>query len=78
MTNIELHCEPISITSFCNSGSAHRWILIIIPKVTLLVFRVRCEILNRSSNQSKECECIMEFPVNHFNVLIKVRSGYVP
>ena len=39
-----------------------------IPKVVLLVFRVRCGTLN--SNQSKECECVMEFPLSHFNVLI--------
>ena len=37
-----------------------------IPKVTLLVFCVRCGTLN--SNQSKECECVMEFPLIHFNI----------
>ena len=37
--------------------------------VTLLVFRVHYETLN--SNQSKEWKCIMEFPLIHFNVLIR-------
>ena len=31
------------------------------------VSRVRCATLN--SNQSKECERIMEFPLIHFNIL---------
>ena len=43
------------------------------PKVTILVFRVPCDI---RSNQSKECECIMEFPLSHFYVLIEDLSGY--
>ena len=30
-------------------------------------FRVRYETLN--SNQSKECECVMEFPLSHFIIL---------
>ena len=37
-----------------------------IPKVTLLVFCVRCGTLN--SNQAKECEYVMEFPLIHFNI----------
>ena len=45
-----------------------------IPKVTLLVFRVHGRTLNW--NQSKECKCVMEFPLNHFNVLILGFSGY--
>ena len=40
-----------------------------ISKVTLPLFRVRCGTLN--SNQSKECKCIMEFPLIHFNILKK-------
>ena len=39
-----------------------------IPNVTLLVFRVRCGALN--SNQSKEYECVMEFPMIYFNILM--------
>ena len=55
-----------------------------IAKLTLLVFFVfffvfflffvRGGILN--SNQSEECECIMEFPLIHLNVLIQGLSGY--
>ena len=50
-----------------------------IPKLTLLVvfllfFFVRCGILN--SNQSEECEYIMEFPLSYFNLLIQGLSGY--
>ena len=44
------------------------------PKVTLLVFCVGCTTLN--INQFKECECVMEFPLIHFNVFIKSLSGY--
>ena len=39
-----------------------------IAKVTVLIFRVCCWTLN--SNQPKECGCIMEFPLNHYNILI--------
>ena len=39
--------------------------------VTLPVVRVRCGFL--SSNQFKECECVVEFPLIHLNVFI---SGY--
>ena len=46
---------------------------IIIPKVTLFVFRVRCGTLK--SNQSKELECAREYPLIHFNVLIKFLLG---
>ena len=35
-----------------------------IPKVMVLIFRVHCGTLN--SNQSKEYECVMEFPLNHY------------
>ena len=49
--------------------SSHR-----IPKVTLPVFRVRCGTLN--GNKCKECECIMEFPLIHFNVLTLDLLGY--
>ena len=45
-----------------------------IPKVTLLLFRVRCGTLN--SNESKEYECLMEFPLIHFNLLLLGFSGY--
>ena len=38
-----------------------------IPKVTLFVFRMRCGTLN--SNQSKVCECVLEFPLIYFNIL---------
>ena len=44
------------------------------PIVTLLVLCVRCGTLN--SNQSEECECIMEFSLIHFNVLILGLSAY--
>ena len=44
-----------------------------IPKITLFVFRLRCGTLN--TNQPKECECIMEFPLSHFNVLMLGLSG---
>ena len=37
--------------------------------ITLRVFRVCCATLN--SNQSKECECVVEFPLTHFNVFNK-------
>ena len=40
------------------------------PKVKLLVFYVCCGTINSRSNQSKEFECIMEFSLIHFNVLI--------
>ena len=39
-----------------------------IPKVMLLVFHGCCGTLN--SNQSKECECVMKYPLIHFNILI--------
>ena len=45
-----------------------------IPKVTLLLFRVRCETLN--TNQFRECECVMGFPFIHFNVPLLGLSGY--
>ena len=44
-----------------------------IPKIMLLVFRVRCGTLK--SNQPKEFECIMEFPLTHYNVFKKGLSG---
>ena len=34
----------------------------------LPVYRVCCGTLK--SNQSKECECVMEFALGHFNVLV--------
>ena len=40
-----------------------------IPNVALLVFHVHCGTLK--TNQSKECECIMEFSLIHFNVLVQ-------
>ena len=46
----------------------------LIPKVTLLVFRVRCGTLN--SNQPEGRECVVEFSLIHFNVLIQGLSGY--
>ena len=47
-----------------------------IPKVTLLVFcRVRCGTLN--SDQSKECDNVMEFPLLRFNVLKALRDVQV-
>ena len=42
-----------------------------VVKVTLPVLRVHCGTINR--NQSEECECVMEFPSIHFNVLRNVR-----
>ena len=43
---------------------------ICIPKVTLFsVFPIHCGTQSRES-QSKECEYIIEFPLNHFNVFI--------
>ena len=36
----------------------------LLPKITLLVFRVRCGTLN--CNLSEESECVMEFPMSHF------------
>ena len=45
-----------------------------IPKVALLVFPAHCGHLN--SYQSKDCECIMEFPLSHFNVFKKRFSAY--
>ena len=45
-----------------------------IPKVALLVFPAHCGHLN--SNQSNECECIMEYPLSLFNVIKKGHSGY--
>ena len=47
---------------------------IVSRKYKLLVFGVRCRILSR--NHSKECECVMEFPLIHFNVLKQPLSGY--
>ena len=44
-----------------------------ISKVALLVFRVHCGTL--TSNQ--ECECVMEFPLIHFNDLMQGLSRYV-
>ena len=38
------------------------------PENNSIVFRVRCGTLN--TNQSKECECVVEFPLIHFNFLI--------
>ena len=45
-----------------------------ILKVALLVFRVHCGTFN--SNQSKQCECIMKFPLIHFNVHIPCLLEY--
>ena len=39
----------------------------------LLAFHMRCG--TRNSNQSKECKCVMELPLIHFNVLIKGHFG---
>ena len=50
--------------------------IISMTKVGLLVFMCVVELLN--TNQSKECECIMEFPLINFNVLIKGLSGFAP
>ena len=45
-----------------------------IPKVMLLVLCICCGTLN--GNKSKECECIMEFPLICFNVLTLGFLGY--
>ena len=45
-----------------------------IPKVVLLVFRVRYGTL--CNNQSKEAECVMEFLLSHFNVFTLGLSEY--
>ena len=44
-------------------------------KEILLVFRVRCGTTN--SNQTEECECVVKFPLIHFNILTYGYSGYV-
>ena len=45
-----------------------------IPNVTLIGFRLHCGTLN--SNQSNECECVMEFIGNRFKVLKQGPLGY--
>ena len=45
-----------------------------IAKVMILVFRTRCGTLN--SNQSKDCDRIMELLLSHFNVFISGLSGW--
>ena len=64
----------VIVSGLISCSRSHRC-FIRIPKLTLLVFRVRCGSLNCS--QYQEREGIMEFPLIPFNVLIQGLSGFV-
>ena len=63
-----IHCKKVMVSykTYC--------IMVRIPKVTLLVFCVLC--VTFYSNQFEECECVMEFSLTYFNVLIQGLAGY--
>ena len=62
------------LATFYPSNKATGFEFNVSPKVTLLAFRMHRRTLN--TNQSKECEWIMEFSLIHFNVLMQDLSVY--